>query len=324
MKSYFVTGGAGFIGANLVRRLLAHDAAAVTVYDNFSVGKRWHLDRFAKDARLRIVTGNVRDLPALRKAIAGHDVVFHLASNSDIARAAEEPLIDFEEGTLLAQNVLEAMRETGVKRILFTSGSGVYGDVPPQPIPEEYAQMRPISTYGAQKLASEALISSYAHMFGLKGSVTRFANVVGPLMTHGVTHDFLRRLQADPTRLRILGDGRQTKPYIHVDDIIDALLLLAERQTANYDCFNVASLDSLTVHGIADLCVELLGLKGVTYEFTGGDRGWRADVPVYSLDSSRIRQLGWSNKLNSLGAVTAAARSLIAELAAETKPAPSK
>lgn len=320
MRNYFVTGGAGFIGANLVRRLLAHDAAAVTVYDNFSVGKRWHLNRFLGDERLRIVAGDVRDLSALRDAVRGHDVVFHLASNSDIARAAEVPLIDFEEGTLLTQNVLEAMRVTGVKRILFTSGSGVYGDVPPQPIPEEYAQMRPISTYGAQKLASEALISSYAHMFEMIGSVTRFANVVGPLMTHGVTHDFLRRLRTDPTKLRILGDGRQKKPYIHVDDIIDALFLLVERQTASFDCFNVASTDSLTVREIADLCVEQLGLTNVAYEFTGGDRGWRADVPVYSLDSSRIRQLGWANRQDSRGAVTAAARSLIAELQGDKKP----
>jgi UDP-glucose 4-epimerase len=317
MKNFFITGGAGFIGSNITRRLLDRDSTQqVTVYDNFSTGKQWHLEGFQADKRLKIVAGNVRDLPTLSDAIAGHDVVFHLASNSDIAKAAEMPLIDFDEGTQLTQNVLEAMRLTGVKRILFTSGSGVYGDVPPEPIPENYPHMRPISTYGAQKLASEALISAYAHMFDMVASVTRFANVVGPLMTHGVTHDFIRRLRQEPGRLKIQGDGRQTKPYIYVDDIIDALLLLVERQTTWYDCYNVASTDSLTVREIADIAVELLGLKDVAYDFTGGDRGWRADVPIYSLDSSRIRQLGWKNKLDSRGAVMASARALLDELAA--------
>jgi UDP-glucose 4-epimerase len=317
MTRFFVTGGAGFIGSNLVRRLLGREAATVTVYDNFSNGKRWHLAPFSGDPRLAIVTGDVRDRPALRAAVAGHDVVVHLAANSDIARAADEPLIDFEEGTLLTQNVLEAMRETGVKRILFTSGSGVYGEVPPERIPEDYPHMWPISTYGAQKLASEVLISAYSHMFGLVGSVTRFANIVGPHMTHGVTHDFIRRLRVDPRRLKIFGDGQQTKPYVHVDEIIDALFLLLDRQAAPFDCYNVAPEDQLTVREIADIVVELLELKDVTYEFTGGSRGWRADVPVYHLDSTRIRRLGWRNTMNSRGAVMAAARVMLDELVTE-------
>jgi UDP-glucose 4-epimerase len=314
MKRVFVTGGAGFIGANLIRRLLARDVEAVTVFDNFSVGKRWHLDPYKTDGRLAIVEGDARDIAQIRPALAGHDTVFHLASNSDIAKAAEEPLIDFDDGTRLTQNVLEAMRLTDVKRILFTSGSGVYGDVPPEPIPEAYPHMQPISTYGAQKLASEVLISAYCHMFDFKGSITRFANVVGPLMTHGVTHDFIHRLKAEPRRLRILGNGMQTKPYIHVDDIISAQLQLADHQTASYACYNVASTDQLTVTQIAELVVTLMGLKDVAFDYTGGDRGWRADVPTYSLDTSRIRALGWSNKFNSREAVTAAARSLICEL----------
>ena len=314
MKRVFVTGAAGFIGANLVRRLLARGVDQVTVYDNFSTGKRWHLDAYADDSRLRVIVGNVRDLPTLQGAIEGHDVVFHLASNSDIAKAADSPLIDFEDGTQLTQYVLEAMRLTGIKRILFTSGSGVYGDVPPEPIPENYPDMRPISTYGAQKLASETLISAYCHMFDFKGSVTRFANVVGPLMTHGVTHDFIRKLMANPKSLRILGDGRQTKPYIHVDDIISAQFMLADKQVASYDCFNVGPNDQLTVKDIADLVVDLMGLKNVVYDFTGGDRGWRADVPTYSLDTSRIRAMGWQNTLESREAVKTAAQTMLAEL----------
>ena len=314
MSRFFVTGGAGFIGSNLVRRLLGTSAQAVTVYDNFFTGKRWHLDRYADDSRLNVIEADVRDIEALKTAMAGHDVVFHLASNSDIARAATDPLIDFDLGTALTQNTLEAMRLTGVKRILFTSGSGVYGDVPPNPIPEDYPLMIPVSTYGAQKLASEALISSYSYMFDIVATVTRFANVVGPLMTHGVTHDFIHRLRKEPDRLRIFGNGKQTKPYIHVDDIIDALFLILGKQESGYAYYNVASLDQLTVHEIADLVTELMGLKDVAYEFTGGDRGWRADVPVYSLNTDKIRSQDWANKMNSRQAVTAAAQSLLDEL----------
>ncbi len=209
------------------------------------------------------------------------------------------------------------MRLSGVKRVLFTSGSGVYGDVPPEPIPEDYAFMRPVSTYGAQKLASEALISSYCHMFDMIGSVTRFANVVGPLMTHGVTHDFIRRLRDDPKKLRILGDGQQTKPFIHVDDIIDALLMILRNQDTSYVYYNVASLDQLTVREIADIVTDLMGLKDVIYDFTGGARGWRADVPIYSLNTSKIRAAGWKNKMNSREAVVASARSMLDELSHE-------
>lgn len=316
MTRFFVTGGAGFIGANLVRFLLNLNGAQVTVFDNFATGKRWHLEPLQSKA-LTVVTGDMGDLPSLKNAITGHDVVFHLAANSDIAKAAEQPLIDFEDGTLLTQNLLEAMRVNGIKRILFTSGSGVYGDVPPEPISEDYPRMLPISTYGASKLASEVLISAYCHMFDFIGTVTRFANVVGPLMTHGVTHDFIRRLKADPKRLRILGDGRQTKPYIHVEDIIGALKLALDTQKLGYACYNVASLDHLTVRDIADIVTDLMGLKDVAYDFTGGERGWRADVPTYSLDSSRIRALGWRNQRDSRAAVTAAARAMLDELAHE-------
>lgn len=312
----FVTGGAGFLGSNLVDALLGHRPAEVTVYDNFSVGRREHLAAWKDDPRLRIVEGDLRDHDRLLPAIARHDVVFHLASNSDIARAASDPLIDFENGTRLTQTVLEAMRTQGVNRILFTSGSGVYGEIPPVPIPEAYPHMVPISTYGAQKLASEALISAYAHMFDIAGTVFRFANVVGPRMTHGVSHDFTRRLHADPTKLAILGDGKQSKPYVHADDVVDAMLLLAQRQDAGFEVYNVGSQDHLLVSEIAQIVIEEMGLSGVELDFSGGARGWRADVPIYRLDTSKIRALGWANRRSSREAVSAAVRSLIAEIAA--------
>jgi UDP-glucose 4-epimerase len=310
---FFITGGAGFLGSYLVHTILDAGLGTITVYDNFQTGRREHFGTRISDPRLKIVEGDVADFARLAPAVAGHDVVFHLASNADIARAATEPLIDFDEGTRLTQTILEAMRTTGVKRVLFTSGSGVYGDVPAVPLPENYPHMIPISTYGAQKLASEALISAYSHMFDFVGTVFRFANVVGPRMTHGVSHDFALMLRKNPVRLRIFGDGMQSKPYIHASDVVAAMLLLQKRQTEGFDCFNVASEDHLLVRDIADIVVSEMGLKDVAYDFTGGARGWRADVPIYRLDTTKVRSTGWRNKMNSREAVTAAVRSMLAE-----------
>ncbi len=315
-RRFFVTGGAGFLGSNLVNALVDKRLGAVTVYDNFLVGRREHFGSRLDSPQLTIIEGDVLDYDALAKAVGGHDVVFHLAANSDIARAVANPLVDFDNGTRLTQTLLEAMRYRGVKRILFTSGSGVYGDVPPQPIPEDYPHMVPISTYGASKLASETLVSAYCHMFDMIGTVFRFANVVGPHMTHGVSHDFTRRLKADPSCLQILGDGNQSKPYIHADDVVAAVLLLESRQTHGYEYYNVGSEDFLLVRDVANIVVAELGLKNVRFDYTGGARGWRADVPNYRLDTSKIRGIGWRNKMNSREAVTAAVRALIAEIAA--------
>jgi UDP-glucose 4-epimerase len=315
-RRFFITGGAGFLGSNLVNAILDRGLGSVTVYDNFLTGRRQHFGKRVDNPKLRIVEGDVADYKTLATAVESHDVVFHLAANSDIARAVNDPLIDFDNGTRLTQILLEAMRKNGVKRILFTSGSGVYGDVPPEPIPEEYPHMIPISTYGASKLASEALISAYSHMFDMVGTVFRFANVVGPHMTHGVSHDFTRRLHADPSRLQILGDGNQSKPYVHADDVVAAMLFLENYQTTGYDCFNVGTEDHLLVRDIADIVVNEMGKNAVAYEFSGGARGWRADVPIYRLDTTKIRRAGWRNNKNSREAVTSAVRSLISEIAA--------
>ena len=313
---FFITGGAGFLGSNLANTIVDRGLGSVTVFDNFLTGRREHFGERTRSPDLSVVEGDVADQTALAAALRGHDVVFHLAANSDIARAASDPLVDFDNGTRLTQMLLEGMRNTGVKRILFTSGSGVYGEVPPVPVAEDYAPMIPISTYGASKLASETLISAYCHMFDLVGTVFRFANVVGAHMTHGVSHDFTRRLHADPSRLQILGDGNQSKPYIHADDVVAAMLFLQSRQTAGYEYYNVGSEDHLLVRDIADVIVGEMGLSGVKYEYTGGARGWRADVPIYRLDTSKIRSLGWRNARNSREAVIAAVRSLLAEIAA--------
>lgn len=293
---FFLVGGAGFIGSHFTDRLLADpNVAGVTLYDNFSSGREWHYEQHLGDARLKVARADVKDIETLTAAMRGHDVVIHLASNPDIARAATEPDIDFREGTYLTNNVVEAMRTSGTTTILYASGSGVYGDLGEVEANEDYGPLLPISTYGASKLAGEALITSYCHMFDFTGRVYRFGNVVGPRQTHGVGFDFLRQLLKDPGKLKILGDGTQSKSYIHVTDVVNAVLLAAEESADKFSAYNVATGDYITVSEIAELAVECAGLKpgSVEFEYTGGNRGWKGDVPVVRLNTDRIRGLGW-------------------------------
>lgn len=316
-KRAFVSGGAGFIGSHLVASLLKDDdIERVVIFDNFSSGQLSYIKESANDRRVEVVEADLKDVGAVASAMAGCDTVFHLAANPDIAKAVTQPDIDFWEGTYLAQNVLEAMRVNGARKILYTSGSGVYGENPAVAFAEDYGPCIPISTYGASKLACEGLIAAYCHMFELVGRVFRFANVVGPRQTHGVGYDFIRRLKADPTRLRILGDGTQKKSYIHVEDVLGAIRLADECATGNYAMFNVATDDYITVTQIADLAVKVSGIApGETkYEFTGGDRGWKGDVPVVRFDCSKIKALGWKARRTSAEAVTDAMKAMVEEL----------
>jgi len=317
VRKVFVTGGAGFIGSHLVNKILDTTNAAVTVFDNFSTGRRFHFAERVSDSRLTIIEADAQDQDRLIKTIRGHDIVYHFASNSDIAKAQQEPSVDFLNGTLLAHNVLEAMRITGVKRIVFTSGSGVYGEVGSTPVPENYDRMIPVSTYGACKLACEALISAYSFMFDITGTVFRFANVVGPHQTHGVAYDFIHRLAQDPTQLKIFGDGTQSKPYVHIEDILNAFFLMERVQVSGYDVFNVGTQDHLTVREIADIVCERMRLSNVEYMFTGGSRGWKADVPVYRLNTDKIRSYGWHSARNSREAVIASVDTMLADLKSE-------
>jgi UDP-glucose 4-epimerase len=293
---YFIVGGAGFIGSHFTDRLLADPAVArVTLYDNFSSGHEWHYEHHRDDDRLSVVSADVGDLPRLEAAMAGHDAVIHLASNPDIARAATEPEIDFYQGTLLTNNVLEAMRRTGLRRILYASGSGVYGDLGEVEANEDWGPLAPVSTYGASKLAGEALISSYCFMFDLTGCAFRFGNVVGARQTHGVGFDFVRRLMRDPGCLQILGDGTQSKSYIHISDAVTAVLHANRYCLKPFETFNVATGDSITVTEIAELAVKCLALAPKpVFEYSGGNRGWKGDVPIVRLNTDRIRSLGWT------------------------------
>jgi UDP-glucose 4-epimerase len=311
-----VVGGAGFIGGHFADRLLASDATQqVTVYDNFSSGRQWHLAAHQADARLTVIKGDAADLEDLVAAVNGHDTVIHLASNPDIARAMTDPAIDFDQGTLLTHHVAEAARRCGAEMVLYASGSGVYGDLGHAEATENHGPLIPVSTYGASKLAGEALLASYAAMFGITALAFRFGNVVGPRQTHGVGFDFIRRLLDDPHHLRILGDGRQSKSYIHVEDVVEAVLHAAHVATGPYAVFNVATGDYVTVTEIAELAVDVAGLPagGTRFDYTGGDRGWRGDVPVVRINTDRIRALGWKNERTGRQALRASMESMLTD-----------
>jgi len=314
---YIVVGGAGFIGGHFTDRLLASSRTAkVTVYDNFSSGQKWHISHHEGDLRFSVVRADVNDQNRLTEAVAGHDVVIQLAANPDIAAAVSDPDIDFREGTVLVRNVLEAMRLTDCRRILYASGSGVYGDFGDHEVVEDQGGMRPISTYGASKFACEHLISAYCHMFGLSACCFRFGNVVGPRQTHGVGYDFLRKLRRDPENLTVLGNGLQSKSYIHVSDTVAAVLHANEFSRKSFDVFNVATGDYITVTEIARLAIECAGLQpqNVNLVYSGGERGWKGDVPIVRLNTSRIRALGWQNRLGSLDALRQSLQALLHDI----------
>lgn len=298
--NYMVIGGAGFIGSHVTKRLFNEEPEAqIYVYDNFSSGKQEHLQEIWGEERLHIIKADIKDLDTLVQSMQGMDMVYSLASNPDIAKAMVQPDIDFWEGTYLINNVIEALRRNQVKKLIYASGSGVYGDVGATVTDEDFSPMLPSSTYGASKLACEAMICSYCHMFDMNAAAFRFANVVGPNQTHGVGYDFINRLLDNPKELRILGNGTQSKSYIYVEDIVNALRTVEKNALKGYNYYNVATLDHITVTEIADIVVKVMGLENVEYQYTGGDRGWKGDVPVVRLDSKKIRSLGWSNQYTS-------------------------
>ncbi len=292
-----IIGGSGFVGQNLVRHLDSQ-GHAIRIYDK----------------RVPVYgsgfCGDIEDLDLLVDAVRDSDLVYHLASNAEISKAITDPTVDFYEGTLLTQNVLEAMRITGVKRLVYFSGSGVYGEDANAIFGEDHAPMLPISTYGASKLACEAMICAYCKMFGLTARVLRPANIVGPYQTHGVGFDFMRRLKDDPTQLRVLGDGTQSKSYIHISDVLMALEMVEKWNGGKYEVFNMATDDYITVEAIALMACRVAGANFCAINFTGGDRGWKGDVPVIRLNCGRLKALGWTPKMGSDEAIAASLRAM--------------
>jgi len=305
-KRFVLVGGAGFIGSHFVDALLKESSTEkVTIIDNFSTGKQWHYASHLHDTRLTVIKADIKNVKYLDQAMTGHDVVLHFASNSDISQAIIHPSIDFTDGICLTYIVLESARKMGIKRILYFSGSGVYGDLGTRECYEDQGCLQPISPYGASKLAGEAFISSYCHMFDMTACVFRFGNVVGPRQTHGVGYDFVKKLLKDKTSLKILGNGMQSKSYVYIEDVVTAVLLANQKLNTRYEVYNVATGDYISVREIADITVECMGLPEINFEYTGGDRGWNGDVPVVRLNTDKIRALNWRPKYNSAESIKA-------------------
>ncbi|MCF8033508.1 MAG: NAD-dependent epimerase/dehydratase family protein [Desulfarculaceae bacterium] len=307
----FITGGAGFIGSHMVDALIGQ--GPLTVYDNLSSGSLDFLKEHHEHANFSFVKGELGDLEQVTEAMAGHDRVIHYASNPDIARGMYETDLDLREGTILTYNVLESMRVNQVGQILYTSGSGIYGDVGTFPTAEDFGPLMPISFYGASKLACEGLISAFAHQYGMRAYILRMGNVVGGRQTHGVGYDFIRKLKENSNSLEILGDGTQAKSYVHVSDVIGAMLFIMANTDDTVNVFNVATDDVLDVTSIAKIVIQEMGLTEVELNYTGGDRGWKGDVPQVRLVLDKIHALGWHSQKNSAQAITASIQAMLAE-----------
>jgi UDP-glucose 4-epimerase len=297
----FVTGGAGFIGSTLVDRLL-DDGHTVVAFDNFSTGHEGFLKRASARPGFTLVRADTLQSRALADAMAGADVVFHLAANADVRFGTNDPRRDLEQNTIATFNVLEAMRETGVRRIAFSSTGSIYGETDVIPTPESAPFPVQTSLYGASKLAGEGLIQAYCEGFGFEAWIFRFVSILGERYTHGHVFDFYTSLSADPRRLRVLGDGRQRKSYLYVRDCVDAILLAMARSSEKLNIFNLGTDEFCEVNQSVGWITERLGVSPVL-EYTGGDRGWIGDNPFIFLDTSRIRKLGWTPRLSIREAV---------------------
>ena len=291
----FVTGGAGFIGSALVDRLLA-DGREVTVYDNFSTGQRPFLADAARHPGFRLVEGDVLDAARLQSALPGHDLVLHLAANADVRFGLEAPRRDLEQNTVATFNVLEAMRAAGARRIAFASTGSVYGEPEVFPTPETCPFPTQTSLYGASKLAGEGLIAAYCSGFGFQGIVFRLVSVLGERYTHGHVFDFYKKLLADPRRIEVLGDGRQRKSYLYVQDCVEAALLAVAKAGEGFHVFNLGVQEYCTVDDSLGWICDHLGLSPER-RYTGGIRGWVGDSPFILLDTAKVRGLGWTPRV---------------------------
>lgn len=292
-----VTGGAGFIGSHLVDALVAR-GDRVLVIDNLSTGERGNLAGHLGGDDVELLVADLLG-DGWQARLSGAGRVYHVAADPDVRGGAGSPVSMFEESVVATVRVLEAVRAAKVPEIAFTSTSTVYGEATEIPTPEDYAPMVPISVYGAGKLACEAMIGAYSHSFGIRSFIFRFANIVGERSNHGVSWDFIHKLRADPSRLEILGDGRQTKSYLEVHACVDAFLHVCDHARETVNICNVGSEDWIDVVTIADLVTGALGLDGVEYRFTGGDRGWVGDVPRMLLAIDRLEALGWRPPVGS-------------------------
>lgn len=307
-----IAGGAGFIGSHLIDRFLA-EGHNVICADKLIMGDKniAHV-RNRKDFKFYCV--DLADQNQVDRIFSENaiDVVYHLAANSDIQKGGREPSIDFHDTLLTTRVLLEGMRKVDVKKMFFASTSAVYGEMPDVELTETTGGLMPVSYYGGAKLASEALISSYVSMCDMSAVIFRFPNVIGPRLTHGAVYDFIRKLRKNPAQLEILGNGTQCKPYIYVLDLVDAILRLTQSFTPGEVVYNISvTSPGTTVTRIAEIVVEELGLKNVEFNYTGGDRGWKGDVPRFSYDISKVLRTGWTPRHTSDDAVRQTVKDVI-------------
>lgn len=296
MNTAFVTGASGFIGSNLVDRLLAAGLKVVG-WDNLSTGQIRFLNGAKQHENFRFVQGDNLDLPALTDAMAGCDFVFHLAANADVRFGTNHPRRDLEQNTIATANVLEGMRANNIRRIAFASTGSIYGEPEIHPTPETAPFPVQTSLYGASKLAAEGMIAAYSEGFGYQSYIFRFVSILGDRYTHGHVFDFFHQLEQHPDHLKVLGDGHQRKSYLHVQDCIDAILTAVNTATDKVNIFNLGTNEYCEVRNSIGWICETLGVKP-RLDFTGGKRGWIGDSPFIFLDTQKIRSLGWQPRLS--------------------------
>jgi UDP-glucose 4-epimerase len=298
-----VTGGAGFIGSHLDEALLknGYDVVAIDIYKKETCR---NIAELMKNHAFTYCCQDATDTDSLKRITKGCDIVFHLAANSDIRAGGVDPNIDYERTLLTTRSVLETVRTLKIKKMFFSSTSAVYGNMG-SGLNEKTGGLQPISYYGAAKLASESLISAYSYMNDFDALVFRFPNVIGPRLTHGVIFDFVRKLKKDPTKLEILGDGSQSKQYVHVCDLVSGIIDFSNRMKKGYSLYNISTESYTDVKTIADLTCARMGLSDVRYEYTGGNVGWKGDVPTFGYDVSKAKAEGWKYRYDSTEAVRA-------------------
>lgn len=302
-----ITGGAGFIGSNLVNNFARMGMISgapiekIVVIDNLFLGKIEFIQSSITSGKVDFYEHDLLDFAETLKIFKKYkfDLVFHLSANSDISYGFKHTDWDLKQGTLVTYNILESMRQTGVKQIIFASTSAIYGEASVTPIPEDYGPLLPISFYGASKLACEGLITAFCHNFNFQAFIFRFANIVGRNGTHGVLIDFIRKLRSDPTKLEVLGDGKQAKPYLYVDDCIEGMLFGYANLIDSVNYYNLTGIGVTTVNRIAEMIIEMMGLTDVAIQYTGGKRGWSGDVPQVELAPKKLEKLGWVAKFSS-------------------------
>jgi UDP-glucose 4-epimerase len=308
-----ITGGAGFIGSHLVERLVKLKNK-VTILDNLTSGSKENILQSLGNENLHFLLGDCTNPQDLKKAMMDVEVIFHLAANPEVRLEFNDPETCFRQNVYATHLLLEEMRKSKAQTVVFASTSTVYGDVDVIPTPEIHPT-QPISLYGASKLASEAMISAYAHTYNIRAIIFRLANVVGPRSGHGVIHDFIAKLKVDSRKLQILGDGSQSKSYLYIDDCIDAFFTTLQKAENQVTILNVGSIDPVTVTELAEIVTDEMGLKDVTFNYKGeddGGRGWKGDVKNMLLDVIGLKALSWNPKNNSAEAIRRTVRALLA------------